>query len=189
MLPLGVLAASGAGGIDYEPIATVLVSTATGSIAFNSIPNTYKHLVIRLVSRNDNGGATASLGGLRLNGDTASNYSSHNVGSNASGTLITQANANRSFMPTGYAAGSAATTSAFGVSIIELLDYTNTNKNKTTRTIQSMIHSVSASNLSFTQIMSGAWLNTAAVTSVTLFDANGYNFTAGTRATLYGIKG
>ncbi len=189
MLPLGVLAASGAGGIDYEPITTTVLGTAAASISFSSIPNTYKHLAIRLVSRNDNGGVTQSLAIMRFNSDSGTNYSDHRIEANASGTVAITAVASRAYLPLSRVEGSAADTNAFAVSVAEILDYTNTNKNKTMRAMQASINSTASTNGSFNGLMSGVWLNTAAITGITISDASGYNFAAGTRATLYGIKG
>jgi hypothetical protein len=63
-----------------------------------------------------------------------------------------------------------------GVSIIDILDYANANKYKTVKGLSGTYWGAS-----------GAWRNSSAVTSVTVFGSNG-NFGANSTFSLYGIK-
>ena len=82
-------AAASSGGLTL--IATATPSAAT-SLSFSSIPTTYKHLVVRFfgVFMDVNSG----YWNVRVNGDTASNYSWHYV--RISGTVVSSARANSS---------------------------------------------------------------------------------------------
>jgi hypothetical protein len=74
---------------------------------------------------------------------------------------------------------------AFGANIIDILDYANTNKYKTTRTLSGGDNNGSG----FVQFMSGNWRNTNAVTSIDIFQVDGDTIAEYSQFALYGIKG
>ena len=166
------------------PIGMVQVgSGGSSSISFTGIPSTYKHLQIRgITQQTSNAGANCII---RYNSDSASNYNSHYLGGNGSaigaGFYISGSTTG------GYAFDSANNgNSAFCVFIIDVLDYANTNKYKTSRSLSGWSNNSNSENLS---VMSSAWRNTAAVTSITLQDYNGGSFAQYSSFALYGIKG
>ena len=171
----------------YESIATVTVSSAVSSVSFSSIPSTYKHLQIRGIARSANS-ATAEQGKLQMNGDTsASNYAFHSLKGNGS-------TASAEGYGTGVVAGVAgvfritantAGSNIFGVTVVDILDYTNTNKYKTVRILTGQDQNGSGD----IQFNSGLWLNTSAVTSLTLTMQGSGNFMEYSQFALYGIKG
>ena len=160
----------------YESIATVTVgSGGQSSIVFTSIPATYTHLQIRGISR----GAQVATNFMRFNGDTNSNYSTHYMfgdGTNvASGIGISDKM---------YAFFSTTVSGFFGGAIIDILDYANTNKNKTIRSLSGGDENASG----YAEFLSGSWRNTNAITSITLIPGSG-NIAEYSRFALYGIKG
>ena len=182
---LGILASSMAGVTNsYESIATVTVGVSgASSITFSSIPSTYTHLQIRGIGRDTQATGAHSLR-LQFNGDTGSNYTYHAVtgdGSSASaGALTAQAT-----QYPGYLIGTSGGTNVFAASIIDILDYTNTNKNKVTRTLSGVDNNGSGN----VGLFSGMWLNTAAITSISLLPAASTDFLERSSFALYGIKG
>jgi hypothetical protein len=76
-----------------------------------------------------------------------------------------------------------ATANQFSSATIDFLDFSNTNKNTTMRLLQGI---AGADNQ--VGIASGLWNNTSAVTSIDIIDLFG-NLVAGTRLSLYGIRG
>ena len=176
-----------AGNAAYSPVAFESIASATGTgssgtITFSSIPSTYTSLQIRGIMRTD-GGTTANI---ILNGDTGSNYASHQLygdgtaagaGGVASSTSITNGGI------LGY--GSAAAANLVGVFILDIHDYASTTRNKTTRIFTGRDDNSTAT---FLRLGSGLWMSTAAVTSVSIVAASG-NFTNQTSFALYGIKG
>jgi hypothetical protein len=181
-LILGILdsggAAAGAPG-SYESIATVTVgSGGSATIEFTSIPATYTHLQLRGIVKcttNDD-----DLG-LRFNSDSATNYDGHRVygsGSSASAdSSITKSQWD-------FAGRTGSGTSNFGVSVIDILDYANTNKYKTTRAL----YGRDSNGSGWAMFSSGLWRSTSAITSIT-FVPSGGNFAQYTQFALYGIKG
>lgn len=160
-----------------EPIATTLVgSGGTSTITFSNIPNTYKHLQIRAIGKGASAGGRQIL--FQFNGDTGSNYNSHHIyGDGASATAQAKGTSTNGWVTYWDSA-------QFGCAIMDILDYANTNKYKTTRTLGG--HDLNGSG--YILLRSGLWMNTAAVTSISLFTDSG-NFTEHSRFSLYGIKG
>lgn len=185
LLPLGILA-SASGGADYELIATTLVTSAQSSVTFNSSAAwaSYKHLQIRVTARSTNGGAGNDGLWLQLNADTGSNYSWHRLEGNGS-NAVSGAGTTTTWMLQGLAARASQAAGVFSAAIIDLLDFANTSKNKTVRSLNGSVTSTNPS----VALGSGVWLNTAAVTSATLKVDAGQNIDAGSRFSLYGLKG
>jgi hypothetical protein len=185
LLPLGLLSqGGGAAAGAYELIETQLLSTTTASLTFSSIPSTYKHLQLRATARST---YNATLGGFayRFNGDTGSNYTYHIIdGDTSLANNFTGASQTNGLVTV--ITGLTATASAYGAAICDVLDYTNTNKNKTVRSLGGRVSTSGNSNI---RMIGSAWLSTSAITSMTLFDHIGGSFVSGSRFSLYGIKG
>ena len=182
MLPslIGIIASSGgaAAGGDYESIATATFTGSALSITFSSIPSTYQHLQIRGLARTPSGNDHIDL---RFNGDTGTNYSMHGLsGEGASVTSEGYGTQNRIFNVN----SPVNNADVYCASVIDILDYANTNKNTTVRTLQGW----DRNGFGVLAFNSGAWYNTAAVTSITLA-ARTHNPTSISSFALYGIKG
>jgi hypothetical protein len=187
LIPFGVLSAAAFAPVaegDYELIASEILTTNEASITFSNLgdySSTYKHLQIRTVGRTDRGsGAVADTALVRINGDTGSNYSRHFLlGDGSSVSSGAGASQTSMFGPRFTAAG--ATANAFGAGVIDILDPYSTTKNTTIRSLNGIDILI--------YLTSGAFLSTAAVSSVTLLPEIGSNFVSGSRFSLYGIKG
>ena len=172
---LGLFAFAGAAGGDYESIQTVTVgSGGASSISFTSIPSTYKHLQIRGIATPS---VAANLRGT-FNNDTANNYAYHYL----SGDGSTAAAGNGSTaLYAGYLA-SATYPSAF---VIDVLDYANTSKNKTLRSLFGV--DVNGAG-GYVLLTSSLWTSTSAINQFTLYPQSG-SFAQYSSFALYGIKG
>jgi hypothetical protein len=169
---------------DFESIATVTVGAGGSSeINFSSIPSTYQHLQIRVLSR-DNRAATVNSVFYRLNTDTGSNYAYHILAGD--GSTASAAAATSTAFTYGMLQTSASTTSnIFTVAVIDILDYANTNKNTTIRTLQGF----DSNGGGGIRMNSGLWTNTAAVNAVRIYPDGGASFVQHSHFALYGIKG
>jgi hypothetical protein len=167
---------------DFESIATVTVSTATPTITFSSIPATYSHLQIRALVR-ASGASDYNDARVRFNSDTASNYAGHQLfgdGSTAaSNAEVTAANIFFTYCP---AASSSA--SIFAPGILDILDYADTNKYKTVKSI----HGSDRSGSGYSIMRSGHWRSTAAINTIGLYFPDGANFVQYSSFALYGVK-
>ena len=183
---LGIFSAAGAGGVfssDFELIETQILGSSQASIVFSSLgsySSTYKHLQLRATVRSTTGPASDGLG-IRLNGDTGSNYSQHGLYASGSGSPVSFATLNQTSGYTAQIPAAGTTANVFNGSVIDLLDAYSTTKNKTFRAL------FGSSGYNLVGLYSGAWFNTASVTSITVFPFNG-SLAAGTRYSLYGVK-
>jgi hypothetical protein len=150
-------------------------AAGAANITFSSIPSTYKHLQLRYLALPSTSGTKYST--LRLNGDTTTaNYRYHFL--NGDGGTATAGSAQNAYSGVYYS------TTAGGVAIIDILDYSNTNKNTTTRELNGSDNNGSGEVM----LISNLWMNTAAVSSITLAINSG-NFAQHSSFALYGIKG
>lgn len=168
---------------DFESIATAVGTGSSGTITFSSIPSTYKHLQIRFLGlQNQFGGQGVRM---RLNSDTGTNYVRHNLLGSGGAVVATGATTQDHIPVCARSGGLPTSTTIGGVSIIDVHDYASTTKNKTVRVFDGFDNNTASGEIDLT---SGLWLNTNAVTSVTLF-MDSANWTTASLFSLYGIKG
>ena len=166
----------------FDSITTVTVVSATGTITFSSIPQTYTHLQIRGVGRMNYSLAQAGLG-IYFNGDTSTSYRNHFLVGTGSGTASSSEDgATNTPYPYQLPAASAPS-GTFGPVIMDILDYSSTSKNKVLRGLGGGDRNGSGQ----VYLSSAAWFNTAAITSITLTTGSTQLITNSTFA-LYGIK-
>jgi hypothetical protein len=178
----------------YDSIAT---ATGTGSntyVEFTSIPSTYTHLQIRLSGQpNNTAGGGGTLIAMRINSDTGSNYTGHVLAGNSStassGALGPDNLMYVASIPQGGGA-SGNTQYMYNAAVIDILDYTNTNKYTTVRSLSGWNKNNSALTNDI-RLSSGLWMNTNAVTTIRLYVNDGLNLSwyTGSTIALYGIKG
>ena len=168
----------------FESIATTNGNGSATTLSFTSIPSTFKHLQIRGISKDQTAGAAPALY-MQFNSDTGSNYKSHYLQGSGVATSAGAAGG-ITYIYCGYPSPGNAASGTMGASIIDILDYTNTSKYTTARTLNGYDTNNAATG--YVDIMSGVWLNTAAITRID-FNINGDPFTSDTTFALYGIKG
>ena len=174
-------------GGSYESIQTVTVGTnSPTSVSFTSIPSTYKHLQIRGIVRDSRSATWIDTLWMYCNSDTTgSNYYSHIIyGSGSAAGADANAGVNSYGMPIGVTGATNVTTS-FAPFVIDILDYANTNKNKTVRSL----HGVEDNANGQMRLRSGLWVGTAAISSLTFQGGDaGVFFQQYSSFALYGIK-
>jgi hypothetical protein len=160
----------------YESIATLTGNGSSGSVTFSSIPSTFKHLQLRVFANV----SSIDYSHIRFNGDSGNNYFAHDLfgnGNSAGAQAFTsQNNVVGTYTP--------QASSIFNAAVFDILDYQNTNKNKTVR----FLSGYDANGSGFVFFGSGAWNNTSAVSSLTYYMDSG-TFSTGSSFALYGIKG
>lgn len=167
----------------YFSIATATVgSGGSSSVTFSSIPSTYTHLQIRAIGRTNRSNTFDDIR-FKINGDTATSYYVHffygdgaSVAAGSNTTYVTGAWG-------GGMSGATATSSVFGAAIIDILDYANTNKNKTIRALDGVENNGSGT-IAFS---SSLWSSTSAINSIELFGIGG-TIQQYSSFALYGIK-
>jgi hypothetical protein len=164
-----------------EPIASTLVGAGgANAVIFNDIPQTYKHLQVRLTCALTAAVYDADIV-MQFNGDYANSYSKHRIYGSGSSVGVDSGTPN--FMQIARSGGAA---SVFGAAIIDILDYTNTNKTKVVRSFFGQ----DSNGSGYMMISSGLWNNTSPVTSIRINEPNFTgSFAQHTRISLYGMKG
>lgn len=192
LIPFGILSAAGAAGVagTYELISTTILGSTTSTVSFttSSLGTDYKHIQIRAVLQQqiDFGGTYGGNIQLRMNGDTGNNYAFHYLrgdGSNvasAAESSVGRILINR--LP--YA---NPRNDKYGSLVVDVLDFASTTKNKTIRSLSGV--PFAGDDASWVTLTSGLWNSTALMTSISLTAGAYSGFYAGSRFSLYGIRG
>jgi hypothetical protein len=169
----------------YESIATLSGNGSGTTISFTSIPSTFKHLQLRGIIRESSGtGVDDTFFGLQFNGDTATNYSTHNLlGDGASASA--NAGATQSRILLGFATQNAALTNTMGAFVLDILDYQNTNKYKTSRSLGGD----DLNGKGLISFVSGSWQSTSAINRIDIYSLTSRSISTASTIALYGIKG
>jgi FlaG/FlaF family flagellin (archaellin) len=162
----------------YEPIASVTLAADASSLTFgssNSLPQTYTDLILVCQQFQSVGGYPVSV---RANGDSGSNYSFTHLKGNG-----TTASSNRYSSQTlwQFDFESSSSTTAYTISIIQFMSYSNSNVFKTA------LSSAGRAGGGVDRSV-GLWRSTAAITQLDVLLASG-NFKSGSTFSLFGIRG
>jgi hypothetical protein len=158
-------------------LATVSLTSSASSIVFSGIPADYTHLQLRALTKATGAG---TVGLIRFNSDANGVY--HQIIGNGSTATADRGTGNTDvgyfFVP-----DNSFAANTFGAVVMDILDYRVSGKNRVTRDLSGADNNGSGSVL-FT---SGLWINTAAVTSISIRTL-GTSFAANSHFALYGIK-
>lgn len=181
---IGVIASSVAKSSPaYESIQTVTLGSNTNTVSFSSIPQTYKHLQVRIRNRMSYNSGQDYFGfSIRINGGSGSFYS-YLGGTGATSSV-------QSFRSNGDLVGVAPSnsiTTTQSATIVDLWDYTDTTKWRTYASVTGFDNNASSNG--FSAVYTGYWGATSAITSLQFVEPNTYNFVTGSTFALYGIKG
>lgn len=157
----------------WTPLANITLSSSQADVTFSSISGNYKDLVL-IISASPL--TNAVTGFMRVNGDTGANYSM--VGMRGNGSTTASYTSSGSNMYFDYAGDTNVSTTT--VSIINFLDYSATDKHKTNLVRQSNTSDA-------VEAMAQRWASTSAITSITVYWANG-NIASGSTFALYGVS-
>ena len=160
------------------PLQVITVGPAGASeVNFTNIPGTYTHLQIRAIAP----GSNDSDIWIRFNSDTGSNYAAHRIYGDGSSV---SAGANTTSTKIDVAARTSGSSSIPAPAVIDILDYANNNKYKTSRSFFGWDNNGSG----YIMFSSGLWMNTSAITSIKLFPQVG-SFQQYAQFALYAVKG
>lgn len=178
-LPLGILSSSGgAAGNSLTLISTVFGNGSSTTLTFNSIPQTYNHLQLRFTALGSGG-----VVGLRPNGYNTGDYRSHRLAAFNGSISSSTRGGDSSMLVFGWNSYTDYTVPASG--IVDLLDYTNTNKS---RTIRAFAGNVTGTGSSSEILLTSGFTpsDSSAITSLTIYTNSAW--TSASRFSLYGVK-
>jgi hypothetical protein len=167
----------------FESIAGTVIVGAGGqpTVVFSNIPQNYKHLQIRIMSKSI---STNDALDMQFNSDTGNNYSYHDLFGDGSSTGAS-ASAPRTTMPIAGLGAPSTNTNMFGAAIVDILDYADTNKYKTVRSLSG----VDLNGSGVVVLTSNNWRSTSAVSTISLFLRTVAGFGQYSSFALYGIRG
>ena len=173
----------------FFQIATTTLNVASSSVTFSNIPGTYTHLQLRASYQTSRGTYPLDKIFIRFNSDTASNYSTHVVQGDGSSATSSSENTDkitdRDMSSTTAGSGGLV----FGSLIMDILDYTSSNKYKTIRSLSGFDTNGTVSGYGGRiGLFSGNWRSTSAITSITFTVDNAANYSANSKFSLYGVK-
>jgi hypothetical protein len=153
----------------YKALANVTLASAGSTVTFSSIPSTYRDLILVVVT---SGTAITSSGlpRMRFNADSGSNYQE----------VWMQGVATSFQSGTGTGTYIAFSSNAFLHSIIQIMDYAVTDKNKVVLT------KWTENNTGLVQMRASRWASTSAITTITC-DTSAGNYPIGSTFSLYGV--
>lgn len=184
---LGIYASQISGHLyanSYDALGVVNVGAGgAASISFTGIPSTYQHLQVRFIARTtyNNSGNTVNLY-YTFNSAGGTPYSQHTLRGDGANTFASGSASQGAMYPGAGVADAGAGSNIFGTGVLDVLDYANTNKNKTARVLNGTDRN-GGGQIVFS---SGAWYSTAAVNNLTLTSDG--NFVEYSSFALYGIK-
>ena len=176
----------------FDSIQTVTVGAGgSSSITFSSIPSGYSHLQIRYSARSNRATFVDNLTMSVNSVTTGTNYANHILWGDGATTASSGSSSEPYWTIFTQNLAGAAQTNVLGVGIIDFLDYSNTNKNKTMRSLSGLNLNSADPSGSFgrLQLVSGLWMSTNAITSINLAPLLGTQFNQYSSFALYGIKG
>jgi len=185
MIPiLGITASSTSASKtgSFESIATTTLGSGQTTVTFNSIPSTYAHLQVRASIS----AAASNRVLVRITADTANDYAWHRLyGDGSTASAAGSSSGTSSAMRLFNDSNAPTATSTFGPVVLDILDYTSTNKLKTMRALCGW----DANGTGGIEINSGWWIDALAITSLSFIMDGSTTYNAGTTFALYGIKG
>jgi hypothetical protein len=170
----------------YDSIASASPS-GTATVTFSNIPQTYKHLQVRLNAQVNNSTTGIWQLGMRINNiSTGSLYYFGTLQATGTGTNVTAnyGDSNSIFLDAAYGTGQNYN-GLHGVGIVDFIDYTNTNKYKTT-TVVCGANNNSANNNNIIDLLGFQIQTFNAITQIEVF-TGGASFLSGSSIALYGI--
>lgn len=175
----------------YVSIATAYGSGSSGMITFSSIPQGYKNLQIRALVKDTNTSnyATGPLYIYVNDVSTYGAYFTHAMYGRGTGNVLAQNGVNDSWTSQASQISSgSAHAGMHAPAIIDIFDYSATNKSKVMRSFSGTMGTEFTTN--FRLAMSSSVYNSSnAITSLSFYSGVSGAFTTTSQIALYGIKG
>jgi hypothetical protein len=163
---------------NFESIQTVTVGAGGSStVTFSSIPQTYTHLQVRGIARTNS--TTQDYFLVKPNNSNLS--ARHGLSGTGS---VAAAQGSTSVFDFGVITKSNDLSNTFSIMILDILDYKDTNKNKTLKALTGY----DVNNPGQFNIMSGLYNSTSAISSLVITTYSGTSYGQYSSFALYGIR-
>jgi hypothetical protein len=163
--------------MSYIALANITLTSTDSDITFSNIPTSVNGVALRDLVLTFVGSNSQADMRFRLNNDSGANYTWVYAEGNGSST-----GSGGETSPKTYASWSYAPSNYREFTVLQIMDYSATDKHKTILTRGNQPQRVA--------VMSALrWASTSAVNSISLFESVGGVFAAGSTFTLYGVAG
>lgn len=187
---LGILNSQAAGGVQatpaYDLISTTVLSSDTDNVRFINLDNLtdYDHLQIRGTFRGND--PSASFLALRFNSNSGTNYSTQQLyGQQTSAQSQNLSPSTETRL--GRIPGNDFDTGNYASAVIDITDFADASKNTTMRALHGFVNI--ATTDTYIAQTTGTLFNTGALTRIDIGLFYGSLLKAGSRISLYGLKG
>lgn len=170
--------------LTYEPIASTTTAALTTTISFSGISQAYTDLKMVVNAQLNSGG---SDWGVKVNGNSANNYSAVSVWGNNSSQYSSGYYA--SYVPwyiTYWNGTGNMRDTVRNVNVFDFHNYSNPNMGKSVILYNHQVQNSALSGVIARQIL--YFNQTPGITSIEVYTISSVNFQIGTNITLYGIK-
>jgi hypothetical protein len=164
----------------YVLLNQITLAATSSSVTFSNIPQGYGDLVLIVNGRGDYSVNAFESLQCRLNSDSGSNYSYVIMSYQAGSSYSTAGTATSLWF--GRLPNANGGNTNFGTNVVNIMDYSATDKHKTSISRSSNVQENLAPSADASR-----WANTAAVTSLTLTTGQSANFVVDSTFSLYGI--
>lgn len=171
----------------YDALYSTTLTGNTSSIVIQGIPSTYKHLQLRMLTRDTNANTNINSLYCYFNSDTSAIYAWNRIEGLGSSTGVRGGLGAQGSIWIGPNVTNAYTSNIFAAHIIDILDYSDVRKNTTVRHLGGFDTNGTGTEPGEIAITGGLWTNSSAVTSITIVKS-GDNQVANSHFALYGIK-
>lgn len=167
----------------YTLIQAQTLASTQATVTFSSIPAIYTDLLLKISARTDDATSVVNSILLRINGDTATNYSETRMTGNGSSASSSRSTSNTAMNINAGAAGANSTASTFSNTDIYIPNYLISSEKPVS------YFGTGENNATLSLISGGAglWRNTAAITALALSSNTG-SLVTNSSFYLYGIK-
>lgn len=185
---LGILnsqATAAGGGSAFDLLETQILGSSASAVEFTGLSSYasagYKHLQLRLTVRETGSNTGYGEASIQFNGNTSTIYAMYSI--YAYPSLLNSSEVSKTKINTVLVPGGGSTANRYGSSIIDILDFADATHHKPVITRSGVY--VGAQEVRFS---GGNFRSTSAITSITV-NAYGTSYAAGSRFSLYGLKG
>jgi hypothetical protein len=168
--------------VNHVLLETIQLGQSAASVTFDNIPQTgYTDLIIKGSTRTDRSDAVNDFFKILPNGSSSSWTARFLQGTGSSSDSYTQSVASNI---AGETNAGLSTANIYGSFELYIPNYTSTNKNKSLFSASSMENNAT---VGISNILTGLWSNTNAITSLTFTPGVGSNWLAHSTFSLYGV--
>jgi hypothetical protein len=189
---LGVVASSITANVSGNMywLASGTGNGSSNTVTINSIPTTYKHLVVRATVRDSRSGSFADTIQMQFNNDSSTNYSRiamRGINNSTFQTFrVTNQQASGEFAPFELCSAGSTNSLLHSANVSEILNYSSSTMFKTIRTFGGYVASATAASSGFA---GGTYASTTPITRIDFTNNGSSSFSSDTRFDIYGLVG